>query len=242
MRAPRIVAFAVVAIVVTVAVALLAQPRRLGNAPVVVELFTSQGCSSCPPADDLLRRIAADPELRARVIPLAFHVDYWNHLGWRDPFSQAAWSQRQGDYVRAMRLSGAYTPQIVVNGSRQMVGSATGVVYEAIEQESSRAPVGRITLRRDGANVVIRAESPRGGVDVMLVVFEDGAVTKVAKGENRGRTLADDRIVRRLERVATLDGHGVVEERVPLTLGPREGVAAFLQERATKRIVAAASN
>ncbi|HUR81120.1 MAG TPA: DUF1223 domain-containing protein, partial [Thermoanaerobaculia bacterium] len=87
--------------------------------PVVLELFTSQGCSSCPSADEFLRKLAAKDK---RVIPLAFHVDYWNYLGWRDPFSSAEWSQRQGDYVRAMKLSTAYTPQLVINGSRQVVG------------------------------------------------------------------------------------------------------------------------
>src|SRR5687767_13376254 len=151
-----------------VVVAVFAIPKRnFGDQPVVVELFTSQGCSSCPPADALLRRIASDPDLRGRVIPLAFHVDYWNHLGWRDPFSQRAWSQRQGDYIRAMKLESAYTPQIVINGKREMVGSSSGAVYRAIEEESRRAADGRVTLTRDGRDVVVRAESPRANVDVL---------------------------------------------------------------------------
>ena len=240
MRTTRIVSSIVVAIVVAVAVVLLAQPRRLGSAPVVVELFTSQGCSSCPPADALLRRIANDPDLRGRVIPLAFHVDYWNHLGWRDPFSQRAWSQRQGDYVRALHLQAAYTPQIVVNGAREMVGSSSGAVYRAIEEESRREGEGKVTLTRDGGDVIVRAESPRANVDVLLVVFENGATTKVASGENGGRTLANDGIVRRLDRVATLNGRGTIEERVHVDLGPRQRVAAFLQDRGTKRIYGAA--
>src|SRR5687767_14525236 len=125
----------IVALVIGVVVAIQSQTPRAGDTPVVVELFTSQGCSSCPSADALLRRIAADPKLRGKVIPLAYHVDYWNHLGWRDPFSSREWSQRQGDYVRAMKLSSAYTPQIVVNGVREMVGSNSFQVYRAIEEE-----------------------------------------------------------------------------------------------------------
>src|SRR6185436_3907942 len=125
-----------------------------GTQPVLVELFTSQGCSSCPPADELLRRIARDPALRGRVIPLAYHVDYWDHLGWRDPFSSREWSLRQGEYVRAMRLGSSYTPQVVINGARQMVGSSTSQIYRAIEDESRRAPEGSVSVRVDGGDVV----------------------------------------------------------------------------------------
>ena len=212
-----------------------------GNQPVLVELFTSQGCSSCPPADELLARIARDPVLRGRAIPLAFHVDYWNHLGWRDPFSAREWSQRQGDYVRAMRLDSAYTPQVVINGTRQMVGSNAAQIYRAIEEESNRAPEGSVSVRADGDDVIVRASAPRGGVEVMLALFEDGASTNVLRGENGGRTIANDSIVRKLVRVATLDGKGVVEERVQLPLGARMGAAAFLQDAKTRRVLAAAA-
>ena len=99
-------------------------PPKLGPNPVVVELFTSQGCSSCPPADALIREIAHDPALRGRVIPLAFHVDYWDQLGWRDPFSSAAYSARQADYAsKAFHGGDIYTPQMVVNGREALVGS-----------------------------------------------------------------------------------------------------------------------
>ena len=214
-----------------------AQPHP-GQQPVLVELFTSQGCSSCPPADELLRRIAHDPNLRGRAIPLAYHVDYWNHLGWRDPFSSGEWSQRQRDYARVMRLESAYTPQIVINGTRQMVGSASGAIYRAIDEESNRAAEGTVSIRADGGDVVVRASAPRGGLDVMVAVYEDGASTKVERGENGGRTVANDSIVRKLVRVARLNGKGDVEERVKLALGAKMGAVAFLQDPKTRRVVA----
>jgi hypothetical protein len=234
----------VVPILLLVFVALLVVAMERGTAPnvgehpVVVELFTSQGCSSCPPADELLRRISRDPQLRGRVIPLAFHVDYWNHLGWRDPFSSPEWSQRQVDYVRAMKLKSAYTPQVVINGARQMVGSSTFEVYRAIEEESRRAPAGTVSVTPSAGSASIRAQSSKPDVDLIVVTFENGAQTKVIRGENTGKTLANDAIVRSLKRIATLDGRKAVEKRVDVR--PKHGVAAFLQERATRRIVAAA--
>jgi hypothetical protein len=212
---------------------------RVGEQPVLVELFTSQGCSSCPPADELLRKIARDPNLRGRAIPLAFHVDYWDHLGWRDPFSSRAWSERQGEYSRSLKLNGAYTPQVVINGTRQMVGSSSGQIYKAIVEESQRAGEGSVSLTSDGDDYLMRANSPRGGVEVMLVIFEDGASTKVESGENGGRTIANDSIVRTLRRAATLDAGGTIQQRIKLRLNERLGAAAFLQDVKTRRVLAA---
>jgi len=211
---------------------------NVGEHPVVLELFTSQGCSSCPPADELLRRIAQNPQLRGKVIPLAFHVDYWNQLGWRDPFSSPEWSARQVEYVRALKLSSAYTPQVVVNGTRQMVGSSSLEIFRAIEEESRRAPAGSVTITPAAGAAVIRAQSSKPDVDLIVVTFENGAQTKVFRGENTGKTLSNDAIVRSLKRMATLDGRNTVEKRVDVRAN--YGVAAFLQERGTRRIVAAA--
>jgi hypothetical protein len=214
---------------------------KVGEHPVLVELFTSQGCSSCPPADELLRRIARDPNLRGRVIPLAYHVDYWNHLGWRDPFSSRQWSERQGEYVRVMELEGGYTPQVMINGTRDIVGSNAQQIYRAIEEESKRAGEGSVSLRAEGDQVIVRASAPRSGVDVLVASFENGATTKVVRGENGGRTLADDAIVRQLVRVGTLDGKGTLEERVKLPLGKNMGAVAFLQDAKTKRVLTTAA-
>ncbi|MFP5247300.1 MAG: DUF1223 domain-containing protein, partial [Thermoanaerobaculia bacterium] len=208
--------------------AIESQAPRAGETPVVVELFTSQGCSSCPPADALLSQLARD----RKVIALAYHVDYWNRLGWRDPFSSREWSQRQGEYVRAMKLASAYTPQIVVNGAREMVGSNSFAVKRAIEEESRRKPEGTITLTRTRDGVDVRAQSSRRDVELIVVTYENGATTKVESGENRGRTLANDAIVRSLIRTQKFEVHVPVAQQLE--------VAAVRPERGPRRIVAAA--
>ena len=107
------------------------------GAPVVLELFTSEGCSSCPPADALISELGSSTK---SVIPLAYHVDYWNHLGWADPFSSRQWSERQSDYARAMNLDGEYTPQMVISGAWQCGGSDAGSIERAVAAARSRRP------------------------------------------------------------------------------------------------------
>jgi len=229
---------------------------------VVVELFTSQGCSSCPPADRLLSRLGSDPELASRVVPLSFHVDYWNRLGWRDPFSSPAWTERQERYVRALRARSLYTPQMVVNGEREMVGSSEDRVRDAIRRSLAEPPVGSLavrlgepggdravelpvtvtaeldTLRRHGRDV-----SPH---DIVLALFQTDLETDVPRGENAGRHLANDYVVRRLSRVARLTRESPRYEqtlRLPLDpdwRGSRLGVAALLQDPKTLAIGGAA--
>lgn len=233
MRA-RLLATLVVLMVLGLAVRASLVDTSMGPAPVVVELFTSQGCSSCPPADQLLREIASDRALRGKVIPLAFHVDYWNHLGWSDPFSSHAWTQRQMAYVGSMKLSSAYTPQAVVNGSVQLVGSRKGALSSAISEGSRRATVGRVSVRAmrtgNGVSALVDAEAP-AGYDVMVALFQDGVTTSIGAGENGGRTQTEDAIVRRLQRVSG--------ESVTLPVDPAWkdiGVAVFLQNRQTLAI------
>lgn len=213
--------------------------KPLGPAPVVVELFTSQGCSSCPPAEALFREIAHDPSLRGKVIPLAFHVDYWDRLGWRDPFSSADWTRRQQFYTRALRLDSAYTPQAVVNGSRQLVGSSSSGLRTAIDEASRRAVSGRVGIEasRTGATVTanVHADAPPG-TDVMLALFENDVTTRIGAGENSGLTETEDAIVRRLLRV----GNGTVT--LPIDPSWKHlGVAVFLQDHNTLQIRNAAS-
>src|SRR6185295_6297026 len=112
------------------------------SAPIVVELFTSQGCSSCPPADRLLSTLRSDP----RVVPLAFHVDYWNYIGWTDPFSSARWSQRQQAYARAFASNRIYTPQLVVNGTSECVGSNEGEGRQRIAKAEAAAADGQVSV------------------------------------------------------------------------------------------------
>jgi hypothetical protein len=237
MPRPRLLAvIAAVAVLATLALTMHGAPPKLGPSPVVVELFTSQGCSSCPPADALIHDIANDPALRGHVIPLAFHVDYWDSLGWRDPFSSAEWSQRQARYARAMRLNSAYTPQAIVNGSREFVGSNRSALSQALEKASSAKPVGELALtaHREGNSLIatIHATIPAND-DLMLAVLEDGVTTKIEHGENADRTLTNDAIVRRLVRVKP----GQTTVTVPIEPAWRNlSAAAFVQDRSTLAI------
>ncbi len=205
MLRPRIVPIlAVIVAIAALALTTRGAALKLGKTPVVIELFTSQGCSSCPPADAIIHEIANDPALRGKVIPLAFHVDYWDSLGWRDPFSSAEWSQRQARYARAMRLSSSYTPQAVVNGASQFVGSNRSALNSALESASNLRPRGDVVLaaRRDGDNVIATIHGTVSSQDdLMLAITEDGVTTKIEHGENAGRTITNDAIVRRLMRV-----------------------------------------
>jgi hypothetical protein len=193
----------------------------------------------------LVRELANDAALRGKVIPLAFHVDYWDRLGWRDPFSSPAWTHRQQFYVRALALPSAYTPQMVVNGARQFVGSNGHALDAALAEESRQAPFGTVRVsatRGNALNVSVSATvtSPQP-TDVVVAVVENGISTKVTAGENGGSTIDNDAIVRRLVRVAT----GSVETTLSIPLDKawnpsRLGVVAFLQDRKTLRIRGAA--
>ncbi len=163
----------------------------------VVELFTSQGCSSCPPADAVLLELSRG---RGDVLPLAFHVTYWNNLGWRDPFSFTAATTRQRDYAAAMRLSSIYTPQMVVNGHIDVVGSDRPAVLSAIGQAGHDRQAAAVKLSRaDGQmHIDIRpgdAAAP-AAARVWLIGYDTEHRTAVGRGENGGRSLLEANIVR----------------------------------------------
>jgi hypothetical protein len=223
----------------------------------VLELFTSQGCSSCPPADRLLSRIGHDEATRDRVVPLAFHVDYWDQLGWRDPWSDAAWSARQAAYCRALGVAdGPYTPQLVVGGQLQLNGTDAPRLLRALAGAGGDAARASVTLAvREGeggrlaVSVAARLLAPIDArrLELLVALYESGLMTSVARGENRGRTLRDDFVVRRLERVSTLrpEAGARVERDVQLkpvrgSVRANLGVAAFLQDPETMQIHAAA--
>ncbi len=220
--------------------------------PVVVELFTAQGCSSCPPADRLLSKMTTEPEWQGRLIALGFHVDYWNFGGWTDPFSSADFTDRQNAYMRALPPGrGAYTPQAIVNGRTVCVGSDERVLRQLLA-EAAAAPAGKVelALRRDGGKVVadIVAAPPAGfagNLDVAFALVEDGLETEVKAGENAHRTLHDDFVVRRLQRAFKIRGE---ERRDSVSVRLERGwksenmrVAVFLQDPETRAIVGAAS-
>jgi hypothetical protein len=184
-----------------------ASPARADHPTVVVELYTSQGCSSCPPADELLSHL--DQELEGiEVIPLAFHVDYWDYIGWRDPFSNKTWSDRQRRYGRKFAEGRIYTPQLVVGGERHVVGSNRRDVTAAIRKSARRlAPVKARISERSVERLQVRASGPKGA-NLYLVVHESDINTRVARGENAGRKLHNDFVVRAMTRIS--NGIGMV--------------------------------
>jgi hypothetical protein len=171
-----------------------------GGAPVVIELFTSQGCSSCPPADQLVADLARAGQSHGRaVVPLAFHVDYWNDLGWNDPFSSPAWTARQQDYARALNDRSVYTPELVVAGGAGMVGSQPGRIADAI----AHAPMQRdLQASATWSATALSIEAtPIADAQLFVAVWEDAPKTSVPSGENAGSSLVSDRVVRVLQRV-----------------------------------------
>ena len=173
------------------------------RAPVVVELFTSQGCSSCPPADAFLGELAQ----RRDVIALAFHVDYWDYIGWKDPFASPEFTQRQRGYARALNLRTVYTPQMVIDGRAEAVGSHR-VRVEDLIRRSSFVPKLSLTLGGSGEKAVLnlpeaRLEAP---ATVWLAIYQREASTAVRRGENAGRSLSDYNIVRELRPIMDWDG------------------------------------
>jgi hypothetical protein len=221
--------------------------------PVLLELFTSEGCSSCPPADALLSRLAREGVPGAQVIPLGLHVDYWDELGWKDPASSRQATVRQDAYARALGLGDRiYTPQLVVAGRREMVGTDEAAARRAIAKAASE-PHAQIALAVDidGDTLVahatvsdIPAEASKEPIEARLAITEDDLTSAVKRGENTGRTLHHDAVVRTLASMGTVPGPGDLGQQT--TLAPqwrRERLHAvvFLQGRKTQRIWGAAT-
>ena len=199
MNATRILVFALAAACAATP-ALAEQAKR----PVVVELFTSEGCSSCPPADALLTELA---NKRHDVLPLAFHVTYWNSLGWTDPFSFQAATTRQEGYARISAAGGPYTPQMVIDGTEDVVGSERGDVLHAISAKAAQAgDAVPVLLARDGSDATIKIGLGEGAGKVWLIGYDSRHVTPVGRGENEGRTLVESNIVRSLTAMGDWSG------------------------------------
>jgi hypothetical protein len=227
------------------------------GAPVVLELFTSEGCSSCPPADALISELGSSTK---SVIPLAYHVDYWNHLGWADPFSSHQWSERQSDYARAMNLDGEYTPQMVIGGGWQCGGSDAGSIERAVAAARSEPALGRTRIQTSlGAagsrklqvkvNAQLLSAVGTGRLVVMLAIYENGLVSKIGAGENGGREITYDYTVRKLLPAFELDATqpGSFVQEMTIDLDPswsldHLGVAAFIQDPTSLRIEGASAD
>jgi hypothetical protein len=207
--------------------AMAEQPR-----PVVVELFTSQGCSACPPADALLSELAQ----RSDVLALAFHVTYWNSLGWRDPFSLDLATDRQRLYQRLLGTETVYTPQMIVDGRTDVVGSdRRGVAYAiAAAMLDSTVPM---EVARSGPGLRIAVGAGKGDAGLIVVGYDSVRRTSVQRGENAGRQLSESNIVRNFQKVADWTGQPL-SLAIPLPLGER---VAIILQASDGRILGAAS-
>lgn len=213
--------------------------------PVLVELFTSEGCSSCPPADKNLAFLEKQqPVTKANIITLAFHVDYWDRLGWKDRFSSPLYSRRQEIYSQAFKLDSNYTPQMVVDGGAEFVGSDSGKAAKAILKatEIEKAVV-QVTFV-DGRMTARISNAPRHtDATVFAAIAEDGISTRVERGENSGKTLEHVSVVRELRTLGMLAADKSAFDAAMDVQSPPDAkaenlkVVVFIQENESRRIV-----
>ena len=214
--------------------------------PVLLELFTSEGCSSCPPADRLLETLdRSQPVAGARIIVLSEHVDYWNRLGWADPFSSTLFTERQQDYVGRLHLDGAYTPQMVVDGRKDVVGSDERAVRAAIVQAQTQLKASvELKAQRAGtaADIAIDARGAGPTIKVYVALAEDHTRSQVTRGENSGRNLSHVAVVRALLLAGLTDERGTFVKHLIMPLNDANTgtlrIVVFLQN-SDSRIVGA---
>ena len=224
-----------------------------GRTPVLVELFTSEGCSDCPPADALLARLdRSQPIEGAELIVLSEHVDYWNGIGWKDPYSSPQYSQRQNAYAELFRLGSVYTPQMVVDGQYEFVGSdqrrANEAIKNATQTEKVKVNLTSAHLESDSA-IAVHVEAVRlppsltgDSANVWLAVADEQDESHVSGGENGGRTLTHVAVVRTLEMIGKVDRSDQFSRDLKINVGHARGkmrLIAFLQEMPTGSIVGA---
>jgi len=204
-----------------------------GNAPVVVELFTSQGCSSCPPADALVEKLADRPG----IIVISWPVHYWNYLGWRDTFSRKLFTKRQKAYMHSFDERFVYTPQIVVNGRREMVGSKKEKVLAAIEEAAEDRDFVPMAVEHAGQQIMLKIDS--GKADAPATVWMIDILSKkdvaINGGENAGRIITYTNIARDVRRIGTWEGarQTLMLDKSELMAGDGDGCTILLQEGET---------
>jgi hypothetical protein len=209
-----------------------AQSRPL----VVVELYTSQGCSSCPPADGYLAELVANPD----VIALALHVDYWDYIGWKDEFANPAFTDRQKEYARAIGSRTIYTPQMIVNGVDRVEGNNPEAVDSMVKMHLMEPSGVSLRLERNGDQLAIRASGGNGAepMIVNVVRYMPNQTVTIERGENAGRTLTYHNIVTGFESVGEWDGVEPLE--METTVSGSEPIAVFLQAEGPGQVLAAA--
>jgi hypothetical protein len=213
----------------------------------LVEIYTSEGCSSCPPADRWLLRTLPGAD-DAPAAALAFHVDYWDRLGWPDRFAQAAWSDRQRDIARAARTGVVYTPQVVIQGADTLAWQSAAPPPE-LARAAASAPRATITVETDarGSRVAVKASArvnaplPRGEARLVVAYTDGGHVTKVRRGENAGVTLSHDHVVRALVVGAPADASGAMTVETtlerPAEAGTHPRIVAFVERFAAREVL-----
>lgn len=220
---------------------LIAATARAETRPVVVELFTSQGCSSCPKADAYLRELAA----RDDVIALSFAVDYWDFLGWKDTLASPAFTKRQRAYAKALDLSGVYTPQIVVDGVAEGVGSRRAAIEQHIAKQSATPLPVPLHFTDDGATLTLHVgagKAPERAATLWLVRYAKEETVEIRRGENRGKTMTYAHAVRGLMPIGMWDGSAttVTLPKTEMLMQGYEGCVALLQMRDGGPILGAA--
>jgi hypothetical protein len=210
------------------------------NGFAVVELFTSEGCSSCPPADNAVAKLLK--EHSDNVYVLGYHVDYWDNLGWKDIFSNAAYTQMQREYAKAFQLSSVYTPQIVVNGTEQFVGSNEAKLNNVVNKELQQASIVRLNIDAksiDNKTVMVNYSTDARDVKLKIALIQLNAENKIRRGENTGATLHHVNIVRDLQTISATD-KGNVTVDIPEGLTAKDcRVIAFTQNTGDNKITAA---
>jgi len=213
-----------------------AAPALAGDI-VVVELYTSQGCSSCPPADEFVAMLAANP----RILPLALHVDYWDYIGWADHFAHPKFSERQRDYARAIGSRTIYTPQLIIGGLDRIEGFAPDETAAQLQKHLSVVPAVELSAERKGDILVIRARAERpleAPARVQLVRYTPEETVTIERGENAGKTITYHNIVTSWEALGAWSGQDPMEITVPFT-GSEPG-AVLVQSEGPAAILAAA--
>ncbi len=225
-----------------------------GRTPVLVELFTSEGCSSCPPADALLQKFDQQPIAGEQLIVLSEHVDYWNHIGWKDPYSARFYSDRQGAYARRLGLNDVYTPQMVVDGTTQFTGSDTALAGKALAKALTTPKIAvALSSVPPGATNVLLAHLETGSLqesfglrdaDVYIAIALNHAESQVSGGENSGRKLSHTAVVKSIVKVGRLRKGQTFAQDVHLKLDPGTDshnlrLIAFVQEPGQGRVIGA---
>lgn len=211
----------------------------------VVELFTSEGCSSCPPADKLVGEIQEKYADR-NVYVLSYHVDYWNRLGWTDPFSSKEYTQRQYAYAEAMNKNGVYTPQAVINGSKELVGSngsLESIVQRDLSMITPNTILGKTAIKGDKITADYKVSGDFSGSTLVVNLVKKNATTKVRAGENAGKDLPHTNIVMAMQETKIQNGLAAAELSLPSDFKAKDySVIAFLQNKKTMKISAATEN